>query len=451
MSVNKDYWIIPQMTKKAESNNQPFDDQELKSRSGQKVSFKTKTKYYGLSQENDSKYIGDIEDILEFCTVPNLHFACISLLILCAIYRHPKCGYVEDEDYFFEEAKAEQLDQQIYSMIARYHEWNTKEQRGNRYIFIIDRRDPENVKNNNLAKPPVVKGNKEHKDKIFMIAPKQYHDDENEQKERLNTFCKIPKKYDAFPESCLSLSKGFVLYNPASSKSLPITLDDALNGYKFAFSYHSLAQNQINAYFYHNSGGTLFDLKDIEWSWSGWFDKIDGKEQTLPSSLSAEIERVHDALPNAEFEAFEKAYREEFDVVTTTRDQKRRSIQNDVANHSEEKKNDSKQTPLDSFAEEFHGSFKQTDIYRAFTNKFTQEIAVSIVKLFTAVVEEEFGDLDDIKDDIEDRESSEIIKYILDNLDYDQFSQNRENVQNIIANGLQLIFEDRMGEFVKQH
>ena len=430
------------MTKKAESSNQPFDAKELKSRSGQKVSFKTKTKYYGLSQENDSKYIGDNKDRLEFCTVPNIHTLRVSVWPFCAIYRHPKCGYVEDEDYFFEEAKAEQLDLQIYSMIARYHEWNTKEQRGNRYIFIVDRRHPENVKNNNLAKPPVAKGNREHKDKIFMIAPKQYYADENEQKVKPNTFCKIPTKYDAFPESCLSLSKGFVLYNPTSSKSLPITLDDALNGYKFAFSYHLLAQNQINAYFYHNSGGTLFDLKDIEWSWSGWFDKIDGREQTLPSSLGAEIERVHDALPNAEFEAFEKAYKEEFDVVTTTRDQQRRSVQNGSVNDPEEEKNDSKQTPLDFFAEEFHGSFKQTDIYRAFTNKFNQEISVSIVKLFSAVIEKEFGDLDDIKDDIEDRESSEIIKYILDHLNYDQFSQNKENVQNIIANELQLIFED---------
>ena len=93
---------------------------------------------------------------------------------------------------------------------------------------------------------------------------------------------------------------------------------------------------------------------------------------------------------------------------------------------------------------------KLNDIHRAFTKVFTEEIAVSIVKLFTAVVEEEFGDLDDIKDDIEDRESSEIIKYILDNLNYDQFSQNRENVQNIIANGFEYIFENKTEEFIQQ-
>ena len=132
------------------------------------------------------------------------------------------------------------------------------------------------------------------------------------EKARPNTYCWIPKKYDIFPEACLSLSKGFVLNNPLSKKRVPITMDDALNGYNFGFSYHILAQNSINVYLYHNCGGTLFRLKDIEWAWPRWFDKIDGKEQTVPASLMDEINRLDGVLRNEEFDAFYKSYKEHF-------------------------------------------------------------------------------------------------------------------------------------------
>merc|ERR1712176_1292137 len=120
-----------------------------------------------------------------------------------------------------------------------------------------------------------MKGNR-GQDKIYMIAPKIYQDSNGP-----DTYCQIPKRYDVFPESCLSLSRGFILYNKASKRKL-ITLNSALDGHMFAFSYHILAQNQINAYFYHN-GGTVFDLKDIEWMWPNYFAQIDGNQQRLSS------------------------------------------------------------------------------------------------------------------------------------------------------------------------
>lgn len=243
-------------------------------------------------------------------------------------------------------------------MIGKYHRWN--KQRRNRYIFIIDRRHPENVKNNNLAKEPVINAKKPWIDQIYMIAPKEYRNEKanplcrcgaklikikpsmiknksvkciwcnesvndkyeifkcpkedgyilcsNEcEKARPETHCKISTNWEAFPESCLSLSKSYILLNPNSDLSVPITIDDALHGHKWAFSYHILAQNNITAYFYHNAGGTLFELNDIKWAWSGWFEKVNGRQQELDKSVIEAIKLTNaKELTNAGFQEFEK-------------------------------------------------------------------------------------------------------------------------------------------------
>eukprot|EP01084_Bolivina_argentea_P109844 196242_1 len=96
------------------------------------------------------------------------------------------------------------------------------------------------------------------------------------QEARPDTYGKISSKWEHLPESCLSLSKNYVLFNPHTELSVPITLDDALNGYMFGISYHILKEDTINVYWYHNAAGTIFELPDMEKGWPQWFDKVNG-------------------------------------------------------------------------------------------------------------------------------------------------------------------------------
>eukprot|EP01084_Bolivina_argentea_P302718 522568_1 len=109
-------------------------------------------------------------------------------------------------------------------------------------------------------------------------------------------------------------------------------MDDALNGYMFGLSYHILAENNISTYFYHNAGGTIFELSDAKKGWPQWFDKVNGKPQKcekLTSWLQAWSSRFSrtefkttttgdridmtcnkDRLTNVHFGEFKKQYKD---------------------------------------------------------------------------------------------------------------------------------------------
>eukprot|EP01083_Nonionella_stella_P293673 998803_1 len=339
--------ILPQMTREAPSGKSPIK------LSGYKTKVSEKPVYCKLSEEptNVDKFcIWKIEDLL----------------------RHKKCGYFENRDYFV--TNAPDLDDTnalrlcLFGLLEKCiaESARTGDKRRNRYIFIIDRRNPQNLKDRTLKQKPII-GEAQHEqktqqkdwaDKIYIIIPKRYRDEEGNplcicggrltktkrnasmrntkccwcdetegntiwkcsnhktdktyvlcsdgcEKERPEPYGKISSEWHILPESCLGLSKGNILFNPYTEGSIPITMNDALSGYMFGLSYHVLSLNNICAYWYHNTGGTVFQLNDIATGWPQWFDKINGKKQALSDSICRKI-AMRNALPNTDLEGFER-------------------------------------------------------------------------------------------------------------------------------------------------
>eukprot|EP01083_Nonionella_stella_P034649 94796_1 len=125
------------------------------------------------------------------------------------------------------------------------------------------------------------------------------------EKERPEPYGKISSEWYILPESCLGLSKGNILFNPFTKENQPITMNDALGGYMFGLSYHILSLSNICAYWYHNTGGTVFQLSDIASGWPQWFDQVNGKKQNIQRHILEEIGR-RKALPNSELKEFER-------------------------------------------------------------------------------------------------------------------------------------------------
>eukprot|EP01084_Bolivina_argentea_P047805 88123_1 len=136
------------------------------------------------------------------------------------------------------------------------------------------------------------------------------------ERERPDTFCKLSEKWELVPESCLGLSKGYMLLNVEKNDKVPITMDDALNGYMFGLSYHILGENNISTYFYHNAGGTIFELSDAKKGWAQWFDKVNGRPQKCDTLIGNRIDMIcndcnENRLTNVDFEEFKKQLNEE--------------------------------------------------------------------------------------------------------------------------------------------
>eukprot|EP01084_Bolivina_argentea_P102963 184450_1 len=70
------------------------------------------------------------------------------------------------------------------------------------------------------------------------------------EKERPDTFSKLSEKWELVPEYGLGLSKGYMLLNVEKNDKVPITMDDALNGYMFGLSYLIFSEINISTYFF---------------------------------------------------------------------------------------------------------------------------------------------------------------------------------------------------------
>eukprot|EP01083_Nonionella_stella_P293671 998796_1 len=352
--IQLDCVIFPQMTRDSPSGKSPIKLSRL-----YKPNVSEKRVYLKLSEEPtteptnvDKLCIWNVEDLL----------------------RHKKCGYIKNTDYFVTSAPSPNLDDTnalrscLFGLLERCITVSARngDKRSNRYIFIIDRRNPQNLKDRTLKQKPII-GEAQHEqktqqkdwaDKIYIIIPKRYRDEEGNplcicggrltktkrnasmrntkccwcdetegntiwkcsnhktdktyvlcsdgcEKERPEPYGKISSEWHILPESCLGLSKGNILFNPYTEGSIPITMNDALSGYMFGLSYHVLSLNNICAYWYHNTGGTVFQLNDIATGWPQWFDKINGKKQALSDSICRKI-AMRNALPNTDLEGFER-------------------------------------------------------------------------------------------------------------------------------------------------
>eukprot|EP01083_Nonionella_stella_P144452 451070_1 len=128
-----------------------------------------------------------------------------------------------------------------------------------RYVLVIDRRNPKNLGQKDMGhKPPRYwKQTKHWTDKIYLVAPKRAH--------------KMSTEVRRIQELFFAYSKQYLLPQHIGRN---IGINDALNGYKFALSFHILDQDTSSVYFYHNSGGVKFELTDIEWLWVRFFNKF---------------------------------------------------------------------------------------------------------------------------------------------------------------------------------
>eukprot|EP01083_Nonionella_stella_P310364 1102395_1 len=166
--------------------------------------------------------------------------------------------YVQDRDFLCEDAQdtVAKLQKQLHRM------WKTlraDQDKYKRYVLVIDRRNPKNLDEKDMAHEPprYWQQTKDWTDRIYLIAPKCAH--------------KMSKKVRSIQELFFAYSKQYLLPQHIGRN---IGINDALNGYKFALSFHILDQDTSSVYFYHNSGGVKFELTDIEWLWVRFFNKF---------------------------------------------------------------------------------------------------------------------------------------------------------------------------------
>eukprot|EP01083_Nonionella_stella_P153760 494414_1 len=180
--------------------------------------------------------------------------------------------YAQDRDFVCEDAQdtVSKLQKQLHQM------WKTLRAdlgKCRRYVLVIDRRNPKNLDEKDMRHEPprYWKQTKDWTDRIYLIAPKCAH--------------KMSKKVRSIQELFFAYSKQYLLPQHIGRN---IGIDDALNGYKFALSFHILDHNTSSVYFYNNKGGVTFELLDIEWLWPRFFHRFSRNVQSDNSDCVTE-------------------------------------------------------------------------------------------------------------------------------------------------------------------
>eukprot|EP01083_Nonionella_stella_P030689 84098_1 len=204
-------------------------------------------------------------------------------------------GYAKDKDYWMTEIDERLRPAQLQNM------WDTNgaggsDKRYGRYVFIIDRRNPNNMQKEMINKVPfdVHKDTLSQggwKDTVYCIKPKCHHT--------------ITKRNGILPEQLLGLSSEYIFPNPEKKMPDPITILDALNGYKFGLSYHVTSDTNGKCYFYFGHGAVRFYLDDIHWLWPRFFVGNQTVDATICDQINA-FKQSNKYFKDADFEQFEK-------------------------------------------------------------------------------------------------------------------------------------------------
>lgn len=184
------------------------------------------------------------------------------------------CGYREGKDYDFivMELKpdADPLDPDQLDPInvkrkfaGIFNKMRTKKH--GRLIFVIDRRDPNKLKND--EEPSYSLDNKDWPDRIYCIRPKQH--------------CQMPDEYRLLPESLFCLSQELMLPS-LPSKRQSIGIKEALNGYMFTLQYHVYSESTCRVYFGYNGQVQRFLMEDINALWPRLFVDSSHNQQVRP-------------------------------------------------------------------------------------------------------------------------------------------------------------------------
>ena len=282
------------------------------------------------------------------------------------------------------------MDQQMFSM------WNSMERkRFRRYLFIIDRRNPQNIEHKNMGfiEPKMGQSQKTWKDQIYFIVPNEYNE--------------LTVEIGLFPEQSLGLSTKYIFPNPDKREPDHVKILDALNGYKFALSYHLFSQNNCSVYWYLNQGSTRFYVQDMKWLWSRFFAEIENKPQTLSSQILQSIDycNIYQRLSDDDFEEFMVQSQSQCQIQIPNIDS--RTIPEVV-----------------------------TQLAQCFEDSRIAELFAYVVK------EEQFEDLETIKDDIEEVEDSVILQYIIEQTE-SKINQSRKDTDILRQNIKDLVYSNK--------
>eukprot|EP01084_Bolivina_argentea_P084344 152569_1 len=279
-----DFWIIPQATKPTTRMNNIYDEKELYSDNDNDDDDNTVQYEYEKYEKNkiNQDYIHENLIYNEMGKsgyhqkAQNAFWDLEEYLI--------KDGYKENIDYFVQGITGDigLRTEQIIKM------WKLSADadriRYKRYIIIIDRRNPMNLRHKNMdyKTPNIYKSEIQWKDRLYLIKPKLTTKNSNGKLQfKKKDVQNITKKFYLVPEALLGYSKTYLFPNPDKHEPGPICILDAINGYKFCLSYHILQTDCVKVYWYTNQGSQRFKLDDMKWLWSKCFQKINNQWQTI--------------------------------------------------------------------------------------------------------------------------------------------------------------------------
>ena len=148
---------------------------------------------------------------------------------------------------------------QIFNELRR----NLRKNHGRRYIFIIDRRNPQCRDSPNYQSI----GRKNWNDTLHVWCPSgpQYQ-----------KFSELPSRSDLFPEALIDRTMECML---PLSDGKRIGAKDLCNGHMFTTSYHLFEADRVKTYFMSNGHCQRFTHDEYQYYWPRLFMKVNGKFQ----------------------------------------------------------------------------------------------------------------------------------------------------------------------------
>jgi len=152
------------------------------------------------------------------------------------------------------------------TLVKRFNELRRKlpEEHGQRYIFIVDRRDPESRNDPNYK----FNGQKNWVDTLYILCPSGLH----------QSYSEVPPSSELYPETLIEHTLECLL--PLSqNEEKRIGAKHVCNGYMFATSYQLFQEDKVKTYFMSNGYAQRFSQYEYQYYWPRLFMKVDGKFQ----------------------------------------------------------------------------------------------------------------------------------------------------------------------------
>ena len=212
-------------------------------------------------------------------------------------------GYRKGTDYWCQSVTCSSnlnyisIQQQMLRMLQVANSQNESHQR---FLFIVDRREPICLQKRNMNfvdSSESIKRTMRSDDRLYLVKPKWRSGPKR------GYYHNVSPYFRTIPEACLSLTEQCLF---PRNKTEDYGVNEMMNGYKFVISYHVLEHDQVRAYWYIHGGGQRFQIEDAAWIWPRYFSKIKGKEQRLSSNQDLESYGESRVLLDDDFYEFQK-------------------------------------------------------------------------------------------------------------------------------------------------